>query len=90
MNNKEMLKKLENSSSMLEKVLSFNQIIYDFINRDTSSAKDANEALEILTHNKEHYSELLNETFKLTDDAANELETVILKLNEIEEVSSVN
>lgn len=90
MTNRQMLDILENASRMLEKVISYNEIINDYVSRDISEVEDAKMALNMLTHNREHYQTLLNESFKLTDDAANEIEKVILKLNEIEEVSSVN
>ena len=90
MDNREKLDLLESASSKLEKTLSFNQIIYEFITKDISNARDAQEALSMLTQNREHYAELLNETFNITDEACNDIEKVIMTLNEEEESSSVN
>ena len=90
MKNEEKLELLEKASSNLEKTLSFNHIIYDFIMKDISNAQSDREALSILTQNREHYADLLNEMLTLTDDACNDIEKVILDINEQEESSSVN
>lgn len=91
MDQKQIITNLEKASSKLEKVKSFNQIVYEFITKEPKEGVTSESALTQLLHNREYYAELLDQMMELLEDSSDSIEEVIYSLEEKNEIdSSVN